>query len=68
MNVGATVAAADTGEGGNGISVAIAVTEEKIHRKHTLLAYCICTHLSNFSTFWPSLICMIYCMEKVLYK
>lgn len=29
VNVGATVAAADTGEGGNGVSVAITVTEKK---------------------------------------
>lgn len=29
MNIGATVAAANTGEGGNGVSVAITVTEKK---------------------------------------
>ena len=34
VNVGATVAAADAGEGGDGVSVAVTVTEKKRGSNH----------------------------------
>lgn len=41
MNIGATVAAADTGEGSNGVSVAVTVTDE---RPETIDLVLISTH------------------------
>lgn len=34
MNVGAAVTAADAGEGGNGVSIAVTVTDKKFEKKN----------------------------------
>lgn len=45
MNVGAAVTAADAGEGGNGVSIAVTVTDKKFEKKNFKMTYTLEVHI-----------------------
>lgn len=45
MNVGAAVTAADAGEGGNGVSIAVTVTDKKFEKKKFKMTYTLEVHI-----------------------